>query len=143
MKSRTRKYKHRGGQLSENIVRARSRLRSTSPNQRRYREGTMGRRSNSSGSTLSLESLASNISDDGTFKVGDKYFSLVENPETGRKDLFVWDSLNNTWVIDQNSKVGAPRSRSSSISSNEGLGFFGGRRLRHKRTRKNKFSKYY
>ena len=136
--NRMNTHKYKGGQLNENILRARSRLRSTSPDQRRYREGTMGRRTNSFGSSLSLESLASNISDDGTFKVGDKYFSLVENPETGRKDLFVWDSVNNLWKIDKNSKVGAPRSRSSSINSSSG--FFGG----YKATKKNlKYLKKY
>jgi hypothetical protein len=132
----TRKYK--GGQLNENILRARSRLRSPSREQKKYREGTMGRRTNSFGSSLSLESLATNISNDGTFQVGDKYFSLVENPETGRKDLFVWDSINNVWKIDKNSQVGTPRSRSSSINSNQG--FFGG----YKASKKNlKYLKKY
>ena len=131
MKTLTRTRKYKGGHLSENILRARSKLRSTSPNQRRYREGAMGRRSNSFGSTLSLESLAANISDDGTFKVGDKYYSLVENPESGRKDLFIWDSVNNTWRIDKGSSVS---SQSSPLSSNvSDRGFFGG----YKPTKKN------
>jgi hypothetical protein len=133
---KTRKYK--GGELNENILKARSRLRSISPNQKRYREGTMGRRSKSFGSSLSLESLAANISEDGTFKVGNKYYSLVENPETGRKDLFVWDSVNNTWRIDKGTSVSAPTSPLSSNVSDRG--FFGG----YKPTKRNlKYLKMY
>ena len=136
MRRHTRKYK--GGQLNENILRTRSRLRSTSPHQRKYREGVMGRRTNSFGSTLSLESLVSNISDDGTFQIGNKYYSLVQNPETDKKDLFVWDSVNNTWKIDQNSKIS---SQISPLSSNvSDRGFFGG----YKATKKNlKYLKKY
>jgi len=148
----TRKY--RGGQSSENLLSARSRLRRVDK-RALGRASPVTRLSNSYGlaslskrknlgeeadfsSSLSLESLATNISDDGTFKVGDKYYSLVENPETGRKDLFIWDSINNTWRIDRDSQVGTPRSRSSSVNSSQG--FFGG----YKASKKNlKYLKKY
>jgi hypothetical protein len=152
MKSRTRKYK--GGQSSEQLISARSRLRSVDKRGLR-RASPVTKRSSSYGlgssssrqnlgdkedfsSSLSLESLASNISEDSTFKVGDKYFSLVENPETGKKDLFVWDSVNNTWRIDQGSSVSTQRSPLSSNTSDRG--FFGG----YKASKKNlKYLKNY
>ena len=152
MRRHTRKYK--GGRFDENILRARRSLRSVDKRALRraspvtdfsssYGTAGIGRRKNlgeqaNFSSSLSLESLAANISEDGTFQVGDKHYSLVENPETGRKDLFIWDPVNNSWKIDENSRVGTPRSRSSSINSN--VGFFGG----YKATKKNlKYLKKY
>ena len=115
---KTRKYK--GGQLLSNILETRGRLRSHKNH--RYREGIMGRHSEPRySSSLSLESLGVNARHGESFQVGNKYYSIVKNPETGSEDLFTWDANTDSW-----SSPSSPRSGLSSPTGSENGRFFGG-----------------
>lgn len=119
----------KGGQLSSNILEARSRLRS--PTRKNYRNTPIIRsRKNSNikrlNSTFSLNSLGINSKHGEPFKVGDKYYTIEKNPETSKNALFIWTSNSNSWSL-------ASPSKSVNNSSN----WFGGSKKLKSHTRKN------
>lgn len=123
----TRKYK--GGQLASNLLNTRSRLRKVSPNEKKYREGFMGRKTSNlkrSNSSLSVGSFTDNAKTGAPFKVGDKWYKVNINPEIPGEELFSWNANTNGWF--------------SPSSPRTSTGLFGG----YKPTKKNlKYLKLY